>query len=120
MIKSRTVIILSGIVSTATLLGVSFTGSVGLLGIIIGFFTGLVNIQWLFWDAGKAIDKELHVALRIYYRSLFSRLGMVTLVVAAIGRYRNEWLFFLVVGIAVGTIIPLILAIRQELVRGRG
>lgn len=118
--NSRAVIILLGTLSSALFLGISLTNNYALLGILIGFLTGLFNIQWLFRDANKALDQELYVALKIYNKSLFSRLGMVTLVVATIGRFRPEWLFYLAVGIAVGIIIPLISAIRQQLMRGRG
>ncbi|NLI91035.1 MAG: ATP synthase subunit I [Peptococcaceae bacterium] len=118
--NSRSVIILLGSFSAAIFIGISLTNQYTLLGILIGFTAGLVNIQWLFRDAKKALDQELYVALKIYYKSLFSRLGMITLVVATIGRFRPEWLFYLALGIAVGVIIPLILAIRQQLMRGRG
>ncbi len=118
--NSRTAFTLSAAVTSVILIGISFTNNYAFWGILIGFFTGLVNIQWLFRDSQKAIEKDLYDALKIYYKSLFSRLGMVTLVVATLGRFRPEWLFYLALGITVGVIIPLILAIRQQLIRGRG
>jgi hypothetical protein len=118
--SSRAVIIFLGFSSAVIFIGIAFTNNYGLLGILAGIIAGLINIQWLFKDARKAIDQDLYMALKIYYKSLFSRLGMITLVVATIGRFKPEWLFYLAVGIAVGVIIPLILAIRQQLMRGRG
>lgn len=118
--NNRTVIILAGYTSAVFFLIIFFTSNYLLLGCIIGFLTGLFNILWLFRDAKRALDKELREALIIYHKSLFSRLGMVTLVVATIGRFRPEWLFYLALGIAAGVIIPMILAIRQQLRDGRG
>ncbi len=118
--KNRTVLILLGFFSSAIFLGIYFTKNYSLLGALIGFSAGLFNIQWLFWDANKAIDKDIYSAVRIYRKSLFSRLGMVTLVVATVGRFRSDWLFFLALGIAVGIIIPLILAIKHQIYDGRG
>lgn len=115
--NSRTVISVTGFFASLIFLAVFFTDNYGLLGILLGFITGLVNIQWLFKDARKAVDDELEAALRRYRRSLFSRLGMVTLVVAVMGKYRPEWLFYLTLGIAAGIIIPLILAIREQFLR---
>ncbi|MGI6451480.1 MAG: ATP synthase subunit I [Desulfitobacteriia bacterium] len=118
--KSRTALILWGIVSFPIFLGIAFTENYSWYGFLIGFSAGLFNILWLFRDAAKAIDQDLSMALRIYYKSLFSRLGMITLVVATIGRFQPEWLFSLALGIAGGVIIPLIIAIRNQLRSGRG
>lgn len=120
MMNSRTVISLLGFASSVIFFGIFFTGNDSLVGILVGFSAGLLNHQWLYRDANKALDKELEVALAIYYKSLFSRLGMITLIVVAIWRFRPEWLFCLAVGIAGGVIIPLVLSIRQQLLRGRG
>lgn len=117
---NRTIIVVAGFVASVIFLGIFFTGNYSLIGLLIGFGTGLFNIQWLFRDADKAINEELKEALKIYHKSLFSRLGMVTLVVAAIGRFRPDWLIFLVLGIAGGIIIPLLLIIRQKIKRERG
>lgn len=118
--NNRTVIILLGFVSSAVFFGIFFTSNTSLIGILIGFITGLFNIQWLSRDANKAIGEDMSIALRIYNKSLFARLGMVTLVVATIGRFRPEWLFYLALGIAVGIIVPLIIVMRQQLGSGRG
>jgi nicotinamide riboside transporter PnuC len=118
--KNRTALVLMGLVSSIIFFGISFTKNYALLGALIGFGAGLFNIQWLFWDANKALDQDIYAAVRIYRKSLFSRLGMVTLVVATVGRFRPDWLFFLALGIAAGIIIPLILAIKHQIYDGRG
>ena len=118
--SNRLAIILVCLISSGVFLGIFFTSNYNLFGLILGFITGLINIQWLSRDTKKVIDQEKFVALRIYSKSLFSRLGMVTLVVATIGRFRPEWLLFLALGIAGGIIISLILSIRQQIMHGRG
>lgn len=118
--SNRLAIILVSLISSGILLGIFFTNNYNLFGLLLGFITGLINIQWLFRDTKKVIDEEKFVALRIYSKSLFSRLGMVTLVVATVGRFRPEWLLFLALGIAGGIIISLILSIRQQIMHGRG
>lgn len=118
--SNRLAIILVGVTSSGILLGIFFTSNYNLFGLLLGFMTGLINIQWLSRDTKKVIDEEKFVALRIYSKSLFSRLGMVTLVVATVGRFRPDWLLFLALGIAGGIIISLILSIRQQIMHGRG
>lgn len=118
--KNKTAMMLTGIVALAVTLGIYATGHNALTGIFIGFLTGLFNVQWLFKDASKAIGQDLTQALRIYYKGLFSRLGMITLVVVMVWRYQADWLFYLALGIAGGIIIPLILAIRQQILHERG
>ncbi|KUO61978.1 MAG: hypothetical protein APF84_04920 [Gracilibacter sp. BRH_c7a] len=118
--SSRLAIILISLISSGVFLGIIFTNDYSPLGLILGFLTGLINIQWLSRDTKKAIDQEKFIALRIYFKSLFSRLGVITLIVATVGRFRPEWLLFLALGIAVGIIIPLILSIRQQIMHGRG
>lgn len=118
--SSRIAILVLSLVSSLVFFSVFFTGNYDLLGILAGFVTGLGYYLWLARDAKKAYDKELAVALKIYYKSFFSRLGMVTLVVAAIGRYMPQWLLYLALGIAGGIIIPLIAAIKEQLRSERG
>ncbi|UWG97188.1 ATP synthase subunit I [Dehalobacter sp. DCM] len=118
--SKRVFTILAGYVSSATLLVVYFTDKYQILGILIGFLTGLINIQWLFRDSRKVIDKDINGALRTYYLSLFSRLGMITMVVAIIFRFKPEWLPYFAGGIAAGILIPLSIALIQQRIHGRG
>ena len=120
MIRNRSTIFLISLVSVITLIGILFTKDSKYFGILLGFITGIVNIQWLFRDSKKVINQAKSVALRIYFRSLFARLGMITLIVAAVIRFQPDWLLLLVLGIALGITIPLILSIRQQYLNGRG
>lgn len=115
----RTAIILASLVTSGICFGILFTNYYPLLGFLIGFQIGLINIQWLFKDLRKVIDKDINSALRTYVLSLFSRLGLVTMIVVIIERYQHDWIFLLAVGIAVGVLIPLMLAIKQ-IKSGRG
>ena len=118
--NNRNTFILACIAASGSMLAIYFTDNSNYSGFLIGFITGLINIRWLSRDTKKAIDEQKFTALRIYFRSLFSRLGMVTLVVAAVGRFRPEWLMYLALGIAAGIIIPMILSIRLQIKNGRG
>lgn len=116
---SKSAKVLALAVISGTCFGIFFTSNYSLLGFLLGFLLGLFNIQWLFRDSKKVVDKKIEAALKRYVLSLFSRLGIVTMLFAVVGRYKPEWLFFLALGLAAGVIIPLILAIRQNL-GGRG
>lgn len=117
---NRALLILTAIFALLISFAIIITGNNDLTGIFIGYLTGLSNVLWLARDANKAIDQELLQGLKIYYKGLFSRLGMVTLVVITVWRFHDAWLFYLALGIAGGIFIPLILAIRQQIERGRG
>lgn len=119
MVNSRITTIILGLVSSLVFFSVFFTGNYALLGLLAGFATGFFYILWLFRDAKKTADKELIAALSSYQRSFFFRLGVVTLIVALIGRYQSDWLLPLAIGIAVGITIPLIIAIREQLLKER-
>lgn len=111
---NRMAISLGGFVSSAIIFAIYFTNRYYLMGILIGFLTGLINIQWLNRDSRKALSKELKGALRTYYLSLFSRLGMITMVVVSVAKFKTEWLLYLAGGIAAGIIIPLIIAVWKH------
>jgi len=118
---AKTAKIISGFTTVGICLGIFFTKNYNLFGLLIGFLVAILNNQWLFRDARKAQDDpNVQAALVRYKKSLFSRLGMITMVVVVIGKYKNEWLLFLALGIAVGVIISLALATRQQLKNGRG
>ena len=120
MMNNRTVIILIGFPVSAIFLGAAIFAKSELLGLLIGYITGVVNIQWLFRDTNKVIERHLKAALRKYYISLFSRLGMVTMVVVIVAKFRPEWLYLFVVGIIAGVFLPLVVIIRQYIRRERG
>jgi len=116
---NRSLLILSGYATSAILLLAVFIDNYSLVGALLGFLTGIFNFQWLQRDSKRIVDKDLKAALLVYYKSLFSRLGMITLVVAAVGTFRPEWLLYLAVGIAGGICLPLaITMIKQHKARG--
>lgn len=108
------------LISLGITLGILFTSNFNYFGALIGLGAGFANIQWLSRDTKKAIDQDKLVALKIYFKSLFSRLGFITLIVVMVGRFKPDWLIYLVVGIAVGILIPLLISIRHQIVNGRG
>jgi len=120
MMNNRVINVLTGIFWAIVLIAIFITNNYALIGLLIGFQTGIINVQWLFRDISKALDMELSTALKKYHFSLLSRLGMITLVVAVISRFQPEWLYFFVWGIAMGIITPMILTIMQKIKRGRG
>jgi len=105
--NNRSLLILSGYVTSAILLLAVIIDNYALLGALIGFLTGIFNFQWLHRDSKRIVKKDLKAALLVYYKSLFSRLGMITLVVATVGTFKPDWLLYLAGGIAVGVCLPL-------------
>ncbi|ADY57541.1 ATP synthase I [Syntrophobotulus glycolicus DSM 8271] len=114
----RIAVILSSIVTSGVCFGILFTKYDPLIGFLIGFLTGMLNVQMLFRFTRKVMDKTMESALRAYMINLFSRLGFVSMVVAVVARFRQDWLLMLAGGIAVGVIIPLVLSIKNKNERG--
>ncbi|NLL53041.1 MAG: ATP synthase subunit I [Peptococcaceae bacterium] len=117
---NRTLTIVLGFPLSVILLGTVFSGNNNLLGLLLGYVTGIVNIQWLFRDIKQVAERDIKQALKKYYISLYSRLGMVTLVVVTIAKFRSEKLIFLIIGIIAGIFIPLIVIVYQYLRREGG
>lgn len=113
--SSRSALILALSITSGICFGIFFTNKLSLIAVLIGFLLGLLNVQWLFRDSKKVIEERIEQALKRYMLSLFSRLGIITMIVAIIGKYKPDWLFLLAAGIAGGVIIPLIMAIRQNI-----
>lgn len=120
MMNNRSLLILSGYATSAILLLAVLADNYSLLGCLIGYLTGIFNFLWLSRDLRGIVDKDLRTALLVYYKSLFSRLGMVTLVVATIGTFKPEWLLYLAGGIAVGVCLPLALTMIKQFKAGGG
>ncbi|NLO96720.1 MAG: ATP synthase subunit I [Peptococcaceae bacterium] len=120
MMSSRTFIMILGFPSSAILLGAALIGNHIWLGLLVGYLVGIINIQWLFRDIKQVAGKDINLALRRYYISFYSRLGMITLVVVMVARFWSERLYCLVFGIIVGVFIPLIVIICQYLKHERG
>lgn len=90
------------------LLGVAVTGYQNLLGSLIGYWTGFGYTMWVYRDTLASSELDIRPAIAKMRRSFFSRLGVVTLVVIAVARFQERWLFSLAIGIAVGVIVSFI------------
>lgn len=113
MSNKRLFVLTSGMLSM-TLIGISLSGEPGLWAAFIGYLTGIFNGQWLKRDARKIINRDLQEALVTYYKSLFARLGMVTLLVATVGTFVPGWLIYLAGGLALGIVLPLAASILKQ------
>lgn len=111
MTKSNFITLLLG--TSALLLGVAYTGKANLLGALLGYWLGFAYTEWLHRDTLRSVDEEVFVAIKRMRRSFFARLGMITLVVVAVWRFRADWLFTLALGIALGLVVSLFLGLKQ-------
>lgn len=102
------------------LLGIAVTGETSLLGTLLGYWSGFVYTEWLHRDTLRSVDVDVFSAIKRMRRSYFARLGMITLVVAAVGRYRMDWLFSLAIGIALGLVVFLVIGLKQIADSGKG
>lgn len=113
MINNKLFIILTGFFCIAILMGIFVTKNYSLIGLLIGFQTGIINVKWLFRDARKAMDKDQRAALKTYYKSLMFRLILITLVFAIVAKLQPEWLYYVAIGMTVGIVIPIIIVRHQ-------
>lgn len=101
------------------LLVIAVTGQVAFLGSLIGYWVGFGNTIWLRRDVIHSSELDIRSALGSMRRSLLSRLGIITLIVAAIARFRANWLYSLVLGIAFGVIVSFIAVAIQQIQQER-
>ena len=106
--------------TSAIFLGIALTGESNLLGAGLGYWIGFVYTKWLHRDTLRSVDNDVFVAIKRMRRSFFARLGMITLVVAAVGRYQTDWLFTLAIGIALGLVVSLFVGVKQITNSGKG
>ncbi|AHF08275.1 hypothetical protein [Desulfitobacterium metallireducens] len=118
MTKSKLVYLLLG--TSGLFLAMGMTHNEGLLGAIVGYWTSFLYTQWLYKNTQRNVELEISMAIRQMRRSFFARLGFVTLVVAAVGRYQKEWLFSLALGFALGLVVSLIVGIIEYMKAERG
>lgn len=102
------------------LLGLAVTGYQNLLGGLIGYWTGFGYTIWVYRDTLISSELDIRSAISRMRRSFFSRLGVVTLIVAAVGRFQRSWLLSLAFGIAVGLIVSFITVAIQRIHGERG
>jgi hypothetical protein len=118
MTKSNWIALLIG--TSALFLGIAWTGKSHLFGALLGYWSGFTYTVWLHRDTLRSVDSEVFTAIKRMRRSFFARLGMITLVVAAVGRLQKDWLFTLAIGIALGLGVSLFLGVKQIANGGKG
>lgn len=118
MTKNNWIPLLAG--TSALFLGVAFTGESALFGAILGYWIGFAYARWLHRDTLRSVDCDVNTAIKRMRRSFFTRLGMVTLAVAAVGRYQTDWLLTLAIGIALGLVVSLVVGVKQIVESGKG
>ncbi|MEA5021973.1 hypothetical protein DesLBE_3548 [Desulfitobacterium sp. LBE] len=118
MTKNNLILLLVG--TSFILMGVAVTGNSNLLGALLGYVLGFLLTFWLHRDTLRSVDDEVVIAIKRMRRSFFARLGMITLVVVAVGRFQAAWLFPLALGIALGLAISLMASIKNILSSGKG
>lgn len=84
-----------------------------LIGLLIGYYAGIINVKWLLRDARKAVDKDQKAALKTYYKSLFFRLVLITAVFAVVAKFQPGWLTYVAIGMVIGIVIPIAVARLQ-------
>jgi membrane protein YqaA with SNARE-associated domain len=118
MTKNNYILLLVG--TSFILLGVAVTGNSNLLGALLGYGLGYLLTLWLHRDTLRSVDDEVVIAVKRMRRSFFARLGTVTLVVAAVGRFQEAWLLPLALGLALGLILSLVSSMKHILKNGKG
>jgi len=118
MIKSSYIALLSG--TACILFGVALTGRQALLGGLIGYWVGFGYTLWIYREIQRSTEIDIHLALIRMRRIFMARLGVVTLVVVLVARFRSNWLLSLALGIATGVIISFITVAIHKLHGERG
>jgi|SRR5680860_203855 len=113
MIKSSLVALWSG--TACILLGIALTGHQPYFGSLVGYWVGFIYTQWIHRETQRSSELDVREALIRMRRSLFARLGMVTLVVVIVARFQESWLFSLAIGIATGVILSFIIVVINEI-----
>jgi len=106
MIRSRFIALWCG--TACILLGIAGTGHQVLFGSLVGYWVGFIYTEWIRRETLRSSELDVNSALKRMRRNLVSRLGMVTLVVVVVARFRTSWLLSLAVGIAIGVIVSFI------------
>jgi membrane protein YqaA with SNARE-associated domain len=118
MIKSSFIALMSG--TACILLAVALMGRQAYLGGLIGYWVGFGYTVWIYRETQRSTELDIHLALKRMRRSLMARLGMVTLAVAVVARFRMNWLLSLALGIATGVIVSFITVAIHSLRGERG
>ncbi|MDP4126285.1 MAG: hypothetical protein Q8912_05000 [Bacillota bacterium] len=103
--------------TACVLLVIAMTGHESLIGGLVGYWVGFGYTIWFRRDVMQSSELDTRSALVRMQRSLLSRLGMITLVIVAIARFRTSWLYSLAFGIAFGVIVSFITVAIQNSAR---
>jgi hypothetical protein len=116
----RQVFVTEALVLALTLVLISLSGDTNFGGFFAGYTAGIGN--HLLWarDARRVGEMSLERAVIEYIKGLFTRLALITIVVAFVWRVAPGWVFALAGGIALGVVIPLVLVVRRELTKKGG
>ncbi|MCB8816242.1 hypothetical protein [Desulfosporosinus shakirovi] len=118
MIRSSFIALLSG--TACILLGVALTGRQVFFGSLLGYWAGFGYTLWLYREAVLSSELDIQSAIKRMRRNFMARLGMITLIVVAVARFRSSWLFTLSLGIVTGVIISFIIVAIQKNYGERG
>lgn len=91
-----------------------------LLGTALGYWSGFLNTEWLRKDVTRSIDLDVLKAQNQMRRGFLARLGLITLAVTLVARFKFAWLSYFMVGLALGIFISIVLAIISQLRVERG
>lgn len=119
MTKNKKLIVL--LLGTSVLFFVmALTHEFRLLGTLLGYWLVFFYIQWLQKVARSCLKLDVSVAIQRMRRSFFARLGFVTCVVAIVGRFQENWLFSMALGLALGLMVFLISDVMDYFHKERG
>lgn len=118
MIKSSIIALWSG--TAFILLGIAISGQQSYLGSLVGYWVGFGYTIWIHRETHRSSELELRSALKRMRRGLWARLGMITLVIAAVARFQASWLFSLALGIVTGVVISFIIVAISKIHGERG
>ncbi|MFZ3371592.1 MAG: ATP synthase subunit I [Desulfitobacteriaceae bacterium] len=116
--KSEKVVFL--VITSLVLLGITMTGNRTWFGVLLGYWLGYYNSEWLYRDVLISTEMDVYSAIRRLRRSFFVRLGIITFVVVGVARLQRAWLPSLAIGIAVGIPLSLIFMVRRQIMSGKG
>lgn len=100
------------------LFAIAVTGSQIFIGSLIGYWVGFVYTLWFHRETLRISELDIRTAHRRMFKNLMERLGMITLVVVAVARFQESWLFSLALGIVAGVFISFTVAILKKKERG--
>lgn len=100
-------------------MAVAVTGHQPILGCLVGYWVGFLNILLLQRETIKSSELGVRSAIIRMRGSLVTRLGMITIIFVALARLSTGWLIYFTVGIATGLVVSILNMIFYEIHRER-